>query len=336
MRRMARCLLFILILYGGYAEPPNFSTKTAIVGQSVHLTCLRENKLDFLFFYFWLQLSSGTFPEVFIGSSKKWNSAGSGHHIIAEDANGMFVLRINQVQKSDTAVYYCLKWNIYSPNATYLSGTFLQVKDSPDAEPSVISVMRTGESPSMTSQCSVLPPLDKQSSRDDGHQVYWFQTSANASHPSFIYNLRNQGQNVSGGPMRKCAFVNSADDSQNYLCAVATCGETLMEKATKSTHAGENSDGSKCASQRWTMVALGAALALSFILMAFLTYKLKTKPSCCCQACPQTQTRDETSNRRDEDALIYSAPTISAKKRSKRNATDGELSTYADVRLRES
>ncbi|XP_077465868.1 uncharacterized protein LOC144082517 [Stigmatopora argus] len=329
MRRMARCLLFILILYGGYAEPPNFSTKTAIVGQSVNLTCLREN--EFQVFYFWLQLSSGTFPEVFIGSSRKWNSASIGDHIIAEHANGMFVLRINQVQKSDTAVYYCLKWTKYRPNATYLSGTFLQVKDSPDAEASVISVTRTGKSPSVTSQCSVLPPLDKQSSRDGGHRVYWFQTSANASHPSFIYNLRHQGQNVSGGPMRKCAFVNSSD-SQNYLCAVATCGETLMEKATKSTHA----DGSRCASQIWTTVALGAALALSFILMAFLIYKLKTKPSCCCQACPQTQTRDETSNRRDEGALIYSAPTFSAKKRSKRNATDGEFSTYADVRLRES
>ncbi|XP_077465986.1 uncharacterized protein LOC144082606 [Stigmatopora argus] len=241
MRRMARCLLFILILYGGYAEPPNFSTKTAVVGQSVHLTCLRENELDLKsdlnIFIFWLRLSSGTLPQMFIRSVSESNSAGSGDHIIAEHANGMFVLRINQVQKSDTAVYYCFKWTKFKPSVTYLSGTFLQVKDSPDAKPSVISVTRTGESPSVTSQCSVLPPLDKQSSRDGGHQVYWFQTSANALHPSLIYNLRHQGQNLSGCPMRKCAFVNSSD-SQNYLCAVATCGEILMESATKSTHAG--------------------------------------------------------------------------------------------------
>ncbi|XP_077589494.1 uncharacterized protein LOC144207729 [Stigmatopora nigra] len=314
MRQMAPCLLFILILYGGYADPHNFYTKTAVVGQSVNLTCFPDNKTDFNIFYFWLRLSSGTFPQIF--SDEKLDRMGSREHIIAK------------VQKSDTAVYYCFKWTQFSPAMTYLSGTLLLVKDSPDAKASVISV--TGESPSFTSQCSVLPPLDKQSNGDDVHRVYWFQTSAKASHPSFIYNLRHQCRNVNGGPpMRKCAFVNSSD-SHNYLCAVATCGEILLENAKKNAHA----DASRCVSQIWIIVALAAALALSFTLMAFLTYKLKTKQSCCCQACPQTQ--DETSNPRDEDALIYSAPTVSAKKRSKRNPTDGEFSTYADVKLRES
>ncbi|XP_077588294.1 uncharacterized protein LOC144207003 [Stigmatopora nigra] len=331
MRQMAPCLLFILILYGGYADPHNFYTKTAVVGQSVNLTCFLENESHFQVFYFWLRLSSGTVPALFKGSGRNMKSAGSeDQHIIAKQANGLFFLRINQVQKSDTAVYYCFKWTHYGPDVTYLSGTYLQVKDSREAEPSVISVTRTGESRSVTAQCSVLPPLDKQSNGDDVHRVYWFQTSAKASHPSFIYNLRHQCRNVNGGPpMRKCAFVNSSD-SHNYLCAVATCGEILLENAKKNAHA----DASRCVSQKWMIVALAAALALSFTLMAFLTYKLKTKQSCCCQACPQTQ--DETSNPRDEDALIYSAPTVSAKKRSKRNPTDEEFSTYADVKLRES
>ncbi|XP_057705790.1 uncharacterized protein LOC130923803 [Corythoichthys intestinalis] len=253
----------------------------------------------------------------------------------------MFVLQISQVQKSDMAIYYCFKWTPYVKGLIFLKGVFLQVKDFPEADTSDITVtqdVRTDGSrsgPSVTSQCSVLPRSENQTCFD-GHKVYWFRAKTNDTSPSFIYT-REECEKITGGSIRKCVHGFSKNISSsnagNYLCAVVTCGVIFMENAKKIT----TEDACRCNFQSSINVALGVALVLSFILLVFLVYNLKTKQRFCCKASPQT--RGKTSycvQEREGDSLVYSAPTIVARKSGKLKKTEEEFSTYTDVRLRDS
>ncbi|XP_057705640.1 uncharacterized protein LOC130923730 [Corythoichthys intestinalis] len=237
-------LLLLLIPYRGYAVGPYFSTETKAVGQIVSLSCpYRKDNIRTTLF--WIRLVSGTFPEFLAHSEAfketyNWTSS-KGHHIIAKQEAEMFVLQISQVQKSDMAVYYCFKWTTYVQDVTFLKGIFLQVKDFPEAEPSVLTVtqdMRTDGSQSgqsVTLKCSVFPHSENQTCFD-GHKIYWFRTEKNGPHPSFIYT-REECEKNTGGSMRKCvqSFSKniSSSDAGNYLCAVATCGEIFMKHTQK-------------------------------------------------------------------------------------------------------
>ncbi|XP_077388988.1 uncharacterized protein LOC144026277 [Festucalex cinctus] len=330
MRTTLRLLLLLLLLipYGGKSK-------------------LGDNEVIILFF--WIRLASGTFPE-FLGQTTSFDLTGSqlgtsnsGRRITARQEPGKFVLQISQVRKSDMAVYYCLKSEVWVHDMTFLRGVFLQVKDFPEAEPSVSDVtqdLRSDESqlqPSVTAQCSVLSRSENKTCTD-GHKVYWFRTGKVDKPPSFIYT-REECKNVQNGATQKCVYAFSKDvsasDAGTYACAVATCGEIFMGKATKVVIEDARRPDLWC-----VIIVLGAALTLSFILSAFLICKIKTESCFDCKGCPQTH--DETSigvRQRNEDSLVYSTPNFAARKNSKRRQTsvgnDEEFSTYADVCLHE-
>ncbi|XP_061691028.1 uncharacterized protein LOC133508713 isoform X2 [Syngnathoides biaculeatus] len=285
----------------------------------------------------WMRLVSGNFPEFLanmpiydVNESKLWSS-NSKSRITAKQEPGMFVLEIRHVQKSDMAVYYCVSWN-WVQKMTFVNGIFLQVKDSPEAEPSVFPDLRSDTGPAgspVTFRCSVFSrPHNKTCT--DGHDVFWFRAATDVAHPSFVYAREDCGE-VESGSVQKCVHGFSKDvgssEAGTYSCAVAACGQIFV--TTAKTIIKE--DSSKCSLHGFVIIIMSVALVISFIVSGFLIFKIKTKICFCFQARPQTS--DET--RRDEDALVYSVPTV-VRKSGKVRQTNEEFSTYTDVRLHES
>ncbi|XP_077388357.1 uncharacterized protein LOC144025859 isoform X2 [Festucalex cinctus] len=341
--RMALHLLLLLLMipFGGCVDGLHLTTKTIAVGQDVTLECPTDQKQTSATIL-WIRLVSGTFPEYLFGTSAVKASAfiqtgtfESRHRITAKNEREMFVLQISQVQKSDMAVYYCLQVMQYK--VTFLRGTFLQVKDNYINSAAATQNLRSDESPpgrSVSLRCSVLSPLWNKTCTD-GHKVFWFRSETDQAPPSFIY-AREDCKKVQKDSMQKCVYAFSKDisssDAGTYACAVATCGEIFMGHATKDTI--------RCDSHQHVIYVLAAALALSFILLAFLIKKSLTESCFCCKACRQRQ-EEETSSRvqqSEEDSLVYSVPKIIARRSGKANPTKAsvaeEFSTYTDVRLR--
>uniref|UniRef100_A0A3Q3DX86 Ig-like domain-containing protein n=1 Tax=Hippocampus comes TaxID=109280 RepID=A0A3Q3DX86_HIPCM len=280
---------------------------TTTVGESVFLKCPRDNK--FLGSLLWIRLVSGTFPEFLFGTptinsvSIKNGTFSSAHRITAKQMPGEFVLQIPNVQKSDTAVYYCLK--VTQHELMFLSGTFLQVKGK--VGKTQLHELR----PSVTLRCSVLRPFGNKTCTDE-HKVYWFRSGTDEAHPSFIY-AHEECQKVKKDSVQKCFYAFSknlsSSDAGTYSCAVAACGEIFMGRAREFTkkgkhfvfsiincvlscvnyffalfflyHTDQNADG--CDLLQYLIYVLGAALALSVISLAFLIKKSMTQTCFCCR-----------------------------------------------------
>ncbi|XP_061691029.1 uncharacterized protein LOC133508713 isoform X3 [Syngnathoides biaculeatus] len=210
--------------------------------------------------------------------------------------------------------------------------------DSPEAEPSVFPDLRSDTGPAgspVTFRCSVFSrPHNKTCT--DGHDVFWFRAATDVAHPSFVYAREDCGE-VESGSVQKCVHGFSKDvgssEAGTYSCAVAACGQIFV--TTAKTIIKE--DSSKCSLHGFVIIIMSVALVISFIVSGFLIFKIKTKICFCFQARPQTS--DETvsgvQQRRDEDALVYSVPTV-VRKSGKVRQTNEEFSTYTDVRLHES
>ncbi|XP_037118067.1 uncharacterized protein LOC119129117 isoform X2 [Syngnathus acus] len=329
-------LLLLLIPFGGYTGQPTFKTETEKVGQSVSLECPRKPS-ELQAVLTWIRLASGSFPEV-LGRMSAIDKEGpetetsmSGHRITVKQEPEKFVLQISRVQKNDTAVYYCFKWTKWVHKMTFLNGVFLQVKDVPEAETAVTAVTQNES----RSQCSFVSRSGNKTC-EDGHNFYWFIAGPENSNPHFIHT-HDECEKVAKGSMQECvhAFHNNVD-AGTYSCAVVTCGHIFMEKATKVI----TQDGSKCDIQRSVIFVLGSALALSWIISAFLICKIKTKGCFYCKA--RRHTREETCSgvqQRTEDTLVYSAPTVVPRKSGKASQTrarkNEDFSTYTDVCLHE-
>ncbi|KAM9833512.1 uncharacterized protein ACBT44_006584 [Syngnathus typhle] len=336
--RMTLHLLLLLIPFGGYTAQPTFTTETKNVGQSVSLECVR-NPSEIEDYLAWIRFASGSFPEIlgqmpsFDMAEPKTGTSKSGRHITVKQEPGKFVLQISRVQKSDTALYYCFKWTVWVHKMTFLNGVFIQVKDDPEAETAVTAVTHDLQFNESRSQCSFVSRSGNKRC-EDGHNVYWLRAGPEDSNPNFIY-AHDECEKVANGSMQKCvqASPNNAD-AGTYSCAVATCGHIFMAKATKVII----TDGSKCDTPRSVIFVLGSALALTWIISAFLICKIKTKGCFYCKACRQT--REETCSgvqQRTEDTLVYSAPTIVTRTSGKASQTRGrqneDFSMYTDVCL---
>ncbi|XP_078116310.1 uncharacterized protein LOC144524139 [Sander vitreus] len=152
-------------------------------------------------------------------------------------------------------------------------------------------------------------------------------------------------KNPEGLSTKKCIysfFKNvSSSDGGTYYCAGATCGEIFSGNGSKLETEVNMQDSLK---DHTVLCLLGAALAISLIVIAFLIYsikKLKKKSCGCCNTDVALQTNAATasghqqSQQTDED-LVYSAPMFTSRKASKggtRDAkTEEEESIYSDVR----
>ncbi|XP_061747836.1 uncharacterized protein LOC133546034 [Nerophis ophidion] len=325
--------LLLLLQSGACTGAYTFSTQTVGPGQNVSLKCPSETT-QIIQRLFWVRLLSGTSPEIvaktasYDSGSVERGTSKSGHRITVKKEQGTFVLQISQVEKSDTAIYYCLKVEL--GQLSFLKGTFLQVTE-PEPSVSVVSEVQPG--PPVKLQCSVLSHSGNDICQD-GHKVSWFGTGPESVHPSFVYGECQ----IKDKSAQKCVHtfsknVNSSD-AGTYFCAVVTCGRIFMGNPIQVNIKDVGSSDLN----KYVIIVLSAALALSFIMSAFLVNKIKTKNSISCKA--GSQTLDETFSRaqqRDEDPLVYSMPTNVTKKTGRARQTNTRaaegFSTYADVRL---
>lgn len=140
-RRTYSCshLLFVcvcVLFHSGCTSGPTFERETVAVGQNVSLRCPRNS--SGVYSLIWIRLVSGAFPKFLAQAStsdlpKSLNKESNwGDRITTRQEPGLFVLQIRPVQKSDMAVYYCLRGAPWSDKITFLNGIYLQVTGNYD------------------------------------------------------------------------------------------------------------------------------------------------------------------------------------------------------------
>ncbi|XP_054648385.1 uncharacterized protein LOC129190063 [Dunckerocampus dactyliophorus] len=225
----------------------------------------------------------------------------------------------------------------------FVKGAFLQITE-PDPSVSVVSEVQPGQP--VKFQCSVLSQSGNEICQD-GHKLHWFRTGPDSVHPSFVYThdkCKGVKDNFTQKCIHTCSNNFSALDVGTYFCAVTTCGKIFMGNPIKVKNDDFNRcDSNTCRIQRDVIFVLSAALALCFIMSAFLVNKIRTKHCFCRKVSAGPQTLDETPCRvqqSDENSLVYSMPTIVTRKtgkpRHKNARATEEFNTYADVCLRDS
>uniref|UniRef100_A0A3P9ATP9 Ig-like domain-containing protein n=1 Tax=Maylandia zebra TaxID=106582 RepID=A0A3P9ATP9_9CICH len=311
-------------------DDQSFVTKNVHLGEDVTLTCSRRSNLSGLLF--WMRVVAGNLPEV-LGAAYTFDqgTVNKTPRITTKQETGTFVLHIIQTQLNDTAFYYCeevielktTKWNI----------TFLRVKGPEPDIPIVIQELPSApiyQGDSVTLQCSVLSDLQKNTCPED---VYWFRAGMDETHPSVIYVYRSSGdecerQSDVHSP-RKCVYKFSknnisSSDSGNYYCAVATCGHVIFGGTFKEMSFGDSQVVNT------VVFLLCAALAISLMIIALLSYVIKNKKYNCSNVVTLSQ-------QVTEEPLVYSVPNFT-KKKVRRNPRSGEKSVdgqsiYANVRV---
>ncbi|XP_038554911.1 uncharacterized protein LOC119888428 [Micropterus salmoides] len=265
--------LLLMFRVGRCTDDPIFETKIVAVGDYVKLTCTRKGTGSM----FWIRLVSGNFPEV-VG--KTFSFEGVERHIKTKEEPGTFVLHITEAKLSDTAVYVCMK--IHQQNFTFLNGTDLKVEESDITTVPPSDPVRPGDS--VTLQCSVLS--DSENKTCPGElSVCCFRDGSHQSHSSFNYTQGNSVEDYYRllDYIKKCFYSKNifknmiSSDTGTYYFAVATCDEIFSGNGTKlGIEAVDMWD-----SQRSTMLfLLGAALAISLIVIAYLISSLKACDSC--------------------------------------------------------
>ncbi|KAI3351501.1 hypothetical protein L3Q82_020361, partial [Scortum barcoo] len=97
--------------------------------------------------------------------------------------------------------------------------------------PTVSDSVRPGDL--MTLQCSVLSDSENKTCPGD-HNVFWFKTGSDKSHPNIIYTDGNRHDECDkrSDTQKSCIYhfskSVSSSDAGTYYCAVATCGEILF------------------------------------------------------------------------------------------------------------
>ncbi|KAM9357372.1 uncharacterized protein ABDE67_004948 [Symphorus nematophorus] len=269
--------------------------------------------------------------------------------ITTEQGPGAFLLHISKTQQSDTGVYYCMK--VERLDLTFLKGTFLRIKGPEPDITAIIHVppsapVRPGDS--VTLQCSVVSDSENKPCPGD-HSVHWFRVGSDESHPSLIYTHGNSDDECEKSPEaqtpQKCVYSFSknvsSSDAGTYYCAVATCGEILFGNGTNLYIQELNMQDLQM--MRTVLFLLCAALAMSLIVITLLIYTIKKKSCGCCNDAVVLKTKDATTSgdqqnhQREENLLVYSAPTFSRRKAGKaerRNVKPAEGETiYSDVAI---
>ncbi|XP_027007755.2 uncharacterized protein LOC113645973 [Tachysurus fulvidraco] len=249
------------------------SVITAVSGENVTLQCIRiDNKSTDPIM--WYKQAAGHEPCVMVTVHKTapshiFEDEFKSQRFTVENLKESCNLKINNVEPSDEAVYYC---GIKIFTIEFGKGTFLSVKDDRDVK---VSVWQRGVSDSVpagasvTLQCSVLSE-----SRAAELQVLWFRAAPPQSHPQIIYTHHNSSRQCeSDSSTHTCVYnfsknIVSLNDTGTYYCAVLLCGKISFGNGTQILL--ERSMGPEviCLS-----VALGVCMVVIFTLTFVLSYE---------------------------------------------------------------
>ncbi|XP_054872266.1 signal-regulatory protein beta-2-like [Amphiprion ocellaris] len=331
---------FLLMLrVGRCTDDHNFVTQTVGVGQNVTLTCTRQRSSNERSPLHWIRLVSGKSPELLGGThTLYYDGVSKTPHITAKQGPGTFILQIHETQLSDTGFYYCIKVNRF--DLEFMNATFLRITGP---EPDIIDIIQVPPSDpehpgdSVSLQCSVLSNSEKKTCPEQQDRMFWFRTGSDESHPRLIYADGNNQDECETNPEaqspQKCIYSFSktvtSSDAGTYYCAVATCGQILFGNGTKLDNEALNMRDLK--PDNTALFLVSAALATSLVVIAFLIYFIKTKTCDFCNDAAAASGHQERPQR-NEDSLVYSAPTFNKRKAERRNAkTSQEETIYADV-----
>ncbi|KAM9470615.1 uncharacterized protein Hap1MRO34_012553 [Clarias gariepinus] len=207
---------------------------TADVGDNVTLHCFRL-KEETAGAIVWYKQKLGHELRVMVTVQQELNYEDEfkSPRFSIEKEKGSCHLKIDHVEPSDEAMYYC---GFRKFLTTFGKGSFLSVKGKPDVEVSVSQSSVLDSVPagaSVTLQCSVLSE-----SRAAELQVLWFRAAPPQSHPQIIYTHHNSShQCESGSSTHTCVYNFSknilSNDTGTYYCAVAACGRIIFGNGTE-------------------------------------------------------------------------------------------------------
>ncbi|XP_058506238.1 uncharacterized protein LOC131472801 [Solea solea] len=337
-RKMQIIFYFLLLLIVKYHTLGlNFETKTAAVGEDVTLKCDRQSESQ-VSKLFWIRLISGNMPEVLGGThSFDFDEVIQNPHFTLKQEPGVFLLHINETAFNDTGVYYCL--SVAKPfTMKFLKGTFLSIKDYDiTAVDQVPPSNPVNPGDPVTLQCSVLSDSTESQTCPEYHRVHWFRADSDGSNPRLISTHGDGSHKCEIGTEAlsppKCVYnfcenVNSSD-AGIYYCAVSTCAQILFGRGTKVD------DEVSAPRASPTLLLLCATLTLSLIVNAFLISFIKMK-SCDCRKETVAVGRNQQTQQRDENSLVYSAPTFTRRNAGKAERGNGnaaeEETVYSKVR----
>ncbi|XP_053361919.1 uncharacterized protein LOC128531795 [Clarias gariepinus] len=208
---------------------------TADVGDNVILHCFRL-KEETGGAIVWYKQILGHEPRVMVTIQQEsiYEDEFKSPRFSIEKEKGSWHLKIDHVEPSDEAMYYCGFRNFLT---TFGKGSFLYVKGKPDVEVSVFQSGGLDSVPagaSVTLQCSVLSE-----SRAAELQVLWFRAAPPQSHPQIIYTHHNSSHQCESGSFTHTCVYNfsknilSLSDTGTYYCAVVLCGKIIFGNGTQ-------------------------------------------------------------------------------------------------------
>nr|XP_055052037.1 uncharacterized protein LOC129437760 isoform X2 [Misgurnus anguillicaudatus] len=332
--------VFILMVYlsKGFSDNIDISgqnhLKIVNTGDRVDFTCMfpRVTRLS----VGWIKVRVGEKPRLIASINRALtlmvenDFKNLARFTVVKD-DGSFNLSILNIEESDTATYYCFKFNF---KLTFEEGTDLIVKAG--FQKPVIDPVEQEDS-AVAMQCTILT----QSCAGD-QNVYWFRHESEESPPGIIYTQeRRKGQCImsfnDNSTAQKCIYnlpknkVSHYDDGI-YYCAVASCGEILFGDGRKADlHITDTFKGFQTLWSTITLV-LATLNSLSVIVIMFLStvlYKQKQKGI---HNTPPGQLMNENT-----DALNYTSisfrPEPSTSKMSRRTNSQDNNSIYTHVSM---
>ncbi|XP_041636110.1 uncharacterized protein LOC121505044 isoform X2 [Cheilinus undulatus] len=249
--------------------------------------------------------------------------------------NGKHVLKILNVQMSDSATYLCISTNSYMIEV--LATITVCVKGSGVSVPALV---HQSESETIQPGGSVTLNCTVHTGTCDGeHSVYWFRNSEEA-HPGLIYTHGGRNDQCERNPhshTHTCVY-NLAMRSLNlshagtYYCAVVSCGHILFGDGTKLDFGDEVSSGVLVYSLSGALISA----VILIVVLAFLLYKMNKRICFLSQEIQARFSAPSTTNmevNRGADDVCYAAVNVNMPNTSRRQRnTARDECVYSSVR----
>ncbi|MEQ2312202.1 hypothetical protein AMECASPLE_028381 [Ameca splendens] len=229
----------LFLLHQGHTLVP---VVTVQLGEPVTLTCAFSEKYQSTTWLHWYKQSSGDTLKLIVMQQKtikaKYEPEVSASRIKATNDDKFSNLTILRTVVQDEGMYHCahMDWT----ESTW-TGTYLSVKENSSYVVLQKPVSdRVHPANSETLQCSVLSESEGKLCSGE-LSVFWFRAGSGQSYPEIIHTNEKEPhycENTSSlNTQKKCTYSLSKNISSSgtdtLYCAVATCGEILFGKGTK-------------------------------------------------------------------------------------------------------
>uniref|UniRef100_A0A3P9NEW5 Ig-like domain-containing protein n=1 Tax=Poecilia reticulata TaxID=8081 RepID=A0A3P9NEW5_POERE len=270
----------VSVNHSAHFDYPNFTCFSdgdvlyADFGDNVTLHCFYTSSASHLNWYKQVpgeppQIIS-TFYKHLPGSNTLHKQFKDNKRLSVYTKEGLYDLKISNIQDSDSALYYCGYTSISVTE--FDNGTFLLLKNSSCKtvlhQPDSVSAQPGG---SVTLNCTMLT-----GTVNGDHSVYWFRKNSEGSGLGTLYTTTRSGglcaRSPEDGPaVHSCVYSLpkrnvTMSDAGTYHCAAASCGRILFGPGTRLNVGGKKKQLDP-ALMHGGVVSLAASLILNIILI---------------------------------------------------------------------